>query len=369
MQTNCAVGDVVLSLKYEEAQTVCHREGDTAFRLTVRPEAEPINPSPWYAFTVETRSPATVTVTLDYGTYKHRYRPKKQIAPGVWQPLPLGRTQIMQEGTQAQLTLALSTGQHHFAAQEMLGVTDRADWVKAYTVRHGLILREIGKSVEGRPIYGFTIGSPQPGANLVLILGGQHPPEVPGTLGLYAFLDALYAQPSTLERVLDRHVFLVVPDLNPDGVAGGHWRLNAGLIDLNRDWGPFTQPETQAVRAEMDALLTKGLKPKLLLDFHATRRTVFYTPPEGLTLKPATLVSDWIGALTEAWPGDGPDESSNHNPDLPTAKVWFAETYGAPGVTVEFSDTFDREALQAFSKLAAETLLDLFITATEGDRP
>jgi hypothetical protein len=31
---------------------------------------------------------------------------------------------------------------------------------------------------------------------------------------------------------------------NPDGVDKGHWRLNDGGVDLNRDWGPFTQPET-----------------------------------------------------------------------------------------------------------------------------
>jgi predicted deacylase len=79
---------------------------------------------------------------------------------------------------------------------------------------------------------------------------------------------------------MERFRFLIVPELNLDGIAQGHWRTNAGLKDLNRDWGPFEQPETRAVRNALFDLIEVGARPMLLLDFHATRRTVLYTPPD-----------------------------------------------------------------------------------------
>jgi predicted deacylase len=106
---------------------------------------------------------------------------------------------------------------------------------------------------------------------------------VPGVLGLRAFLDALFgaeANPS----VLDGYQWLIIPDLNPDGVENGHWRHNTGGLDLNRDWGPFTQPETAAAFAAIQAQIADGHAPYLLLDFHATRRDVLYTPPDAAEL-------------------------------------------------------------------------------------
>ena len=47
--------------------------------------------------------------------------------------------------------------------------------------------------------------------------------------------------------------------LKPDGVADGHWRHNDGGKDLNRDWGPFTQPETQAVAGVLEKLAASNV--------------------------------------------------------------------------------------------------------------
>ena len=46
---------------------------------------------------------------------------------------------------------------------------------------------------------------------------------------------------------LGNHRIVLAPMPNPDGVDKGHWRLNDGGLDLNRDWGKFTQPETRAL--------------------------------------------------------------------------------------------------------------------------
>ena len=68
----------------------------------------------------------------------------------------------------------------------------------------------------------------------------------------------------------------MIPNMNPDGVEHGFWRHNMGGIDLNRDWGPFTQPETVLVRDQLDRFVQTGSPQlSLFLDFHSTDRDVF----------------------------------------------------------------------------------------------
>ena len=109
-------------------------------------------------------------------------------------------------------------------------------------------LMEIGRSVEGRPIRALHVNPEAP--RHVLVLGRQHPPEVTGALALIPFVERLLAkridacaQAEPTCALFEQHGFMVAPNLNPDGVARGHWRHNLGGVDLNRDWGAFTQPE------------------------------------------------------------------------------------------------------------------------------
>jgi hypothetical protein len=55
--------------------------------LTVSPEAEPINSSPWYAFRLSAAEPTRVNVALDYGAYEHRYAPKIARDGQAWEVL------------------------------------------------------------------------------------------------------------------------------------------------------------------------------------------------------------------------------------------------------------------------------------------
>jgi predicted deacylase len=362
--TSCEQGPVRLILSQTAApQTskapllACTRQGDAAFTVTVRPESEPINPSPWYAFTVQAASAQRIAVTLDYGSFEHRYWPKLSREACPWRPLGLQDIALAPDRSTARLTLAVEAGQTDIAAQEVLSVEQRFAWLNAFAARHGLTPIEIGQSVEGRPIWALHAGQLRQGAPLLILLGGQHPPEVPGTLGIWAVLDAIFADGTDKDRLLSQYGVLIVPELNPDGVARGHWRHNLGLVDLNRDWGPFGQPETQAVRDEIARLASLGLTPTFLLDFHATRRSVFYTPDSTVKLHPTSLVADWLAGIDAKWEGEMPAESSSHNPAGATAKVWFAKTYAAPAVTVEFGDETDRTELAGFAKASAQALL------------
>ena len=89
-------------------------------------------------------------------------------------------------------------------------------------------------------------------------------------------------------------MLVLVPLINPDGVDAGHWRHNMGGRDLNRDWGPFTQPEIQSIKRLIDEIDEAGIAPKLMLDFHSTQRSRFYTQmPEDFD-EEIDFARDWL---------------------------------------------------------------------------
>jgi murein tripeptide amidase MpaA len=60
----------------------------------------------------------------------------------------------------------------------------------------------------------------------------------------------------TARWLLERAVFYVVPNMNPDGSVRGNLRTNAAGANLNREWhepSPETSPEVHVVRAAMHA--------------------------------------------------------------------------------------------------------------------
>jgi hypothetical protein len=56
--------------------------------------------------------------------------------------------------------------------------------------------------------------------------------------------------------------YIFIPFANPDGLMAGR-RVNGHNVDLNRDFGPFTQPESRAV-----ASVYSQWRPHLYLDLH-----------------------------------------------------------------------------------------------------
>ena len=357
--STCETGATRLTQDFSTAPDyACERAGEAAFALTVTPEDPDINPSPWYAFDLHAEAMSAAQVALEYPEYRHRYHPRIELEGGHWAALPEDAVSVSEDGRRAVLALEIAPGATRIAAQEVIPLEERALWRADFGDRTGMTRNVIGESREGRVIEALTRPAAVSGAPLIIILGGQHPPEVPGVLGLRAFLDALFGEQTDLS-VLDRYQWLIIPDLNPDGVEHGHWRHNTGGLDLNRDWGPFTQPETRAAFAAIEAQIAQGHAPYLLLDFHATRRDVLYTPPDAAELTPFAFSEDWIALISAAWPGDEPafDRGPSHNVGMPTSKTWFADTYAAPGVTVEYGDDTDRDRITALSQTAARALV------------
>ena len=70
--------------------------------------------------------------------------------------------------------------------------------------------------------------------------------------------------------------------------------MDWGSVDLNRDWGPFTQPETSAVIALVDHLVSSGKHLRVMLDFHSTHNNVLYTQTDEELTDPLNFASSWI---------------------------------------------------------------------------
>lgn len=222
---------------------------------------------------------------------------------------------------------------------------------------------EIGRSVEGRPIYMTEFGS---GDDVTLFYSCFHGGERSTPRFGFEFADMLHKDPSLIaagKRVI------VVPIQNPDGFVRGT-RRNARNVDLNRNyptrnWGhqpegrhvffgeaPASEPETQTVL-------------KMLAMFQPTRILTIHQPlgcnnpdgPAGLGL--ATLMAQYNKYPVEPYIGF---------PTPGSFGTYAGKELEIPMVTLELpggspdSEEFDkmwednREALLAFVNCNLEDL-------------
>ncbi|MDP5103977.1 MAG: M14 family metallopeptidase [Erythrobacter sp.] len=334
----------------------CAVLGERDFAVLVTPEhAPPINPSPWYAFRYESAGDAPVTVTLRYLGGTHRYAPKLIKDGGAASDLPVT---ISKDGTSA--TLRLPAGRGTVTAQELVLPGDASADLRRWSALVGTVPFSLGQSHDGRPIEAVRLGRVD-APRLVVLLGRQHPPEVTGAIAMRAFADHL-ALMFARDPALGQHTqVLIVPQLNPDGVARGHWRANRGAVDLNRDWGEFTQPETRSVKLWLDAL-PQGVRPVAMIDFHSTARNLFYVQGDEASAAQQRFLASWLTGRENTFAGyDFTIEPRNANPGSGTAKNWFHAVYAIPAYTYEVGDASDRAATRA----AAAELAAGLITALD----
>jgi hypothetical protein len=339
----------------------CRRSAPDTFAITITPENLPINPSPWFAFTVRADTAKSITVDLTCVGGPLRYRPKISVDGRSWITLPEEAFRPGENASAGRLQLEVGPEPLWVAAQEIISVAHLEAWSRALERLPFVTRREIGRSRQDRPLHQLEIGRPEADAFLVVI-GRQHPPETTGTLALLGFVETL-AGDTPLARDFRRQFrTLVVPLLNPDGVEHGHWRHNVGGVDLNRDWGPFQQPETRAVRDQILALQQRG-RIYFFLDFHSTFFDVFYTRADAEATVPPLFVRDWVAALHTRFPDYPVKRSASPNSTSPTALGWMHRTFSVPAVTYEIGDNTDRARLRQIATGAAEETMTLLLRA------
>lgn len=321
--------------------------------LDVTPEATPINGSPWYAFRLDAAESTDVRISLDYGTYEHRYSPKMTRDGVNWRSVPPRRVTVAADERRASMNLRLDAGTTFIAAQPIETPSAVHAWARATLAPHMFEQVEYGRSIDGNPLIGYRGGS---GEDLVVAITRQHPPETTGAVAFRAFVERIMSDGPQARAFRESHRILLAPMPNPDGVLRGHWRWNNGGLDLNRDWRGFAQPETRALR-DFILVEAEGRQTIAFFDFHSTRRNVVYAPP----LDADSPTIDFLPLLRERLDRavDRPlPWTFSHSETGVTAKRWSLSELRAPGLTMELDDEATEQQAQRIGRAVADALMD-----------
>lgn len=344
----------------------CRREGPDSYAVRIEPEDLPINPSPWYAFQVHAPHTRSVTLTLRYAHSRHRYAPKLSYDGTNWFAIESERMRVSANGTEASFRVVIGPQPLWVAAQELLTNADYAVWMRDLVDGKPHLHRlTLGSSLEGRRIQMIESQSLETQHGTIVLVGRQHPPEVTGAIALRAFTEELFGYSSEATAFRKRYKVVVIPNLNPDGVEHGNWRHNQGGVDLNRDWGPFTQPETRLMRDLLAQLASDESKPlRLVLDFHSTWYDVMYTQRDDELTIPENFTAKWIAAIQRRLP-DYALRRDARNSGVPSVRTYAYAQYGVPSITYEVGDRSNREATRAVARETSAALMEVLTDAFE----
>lgn len=347
----------------------CQILSETSFVFTITPEKETdpqgviINNSPWYGFQIVPKGLSALQVRLEYEGGSHRYLPKISYDGKTWDLLPPSRVQKTSK-TQIDLQLAADTRPFYISAQEIYTKTAHDLWTTKLAERPSIARSTIGSSRDGHPIYMLDIQTqPSTKKPYVILVGRQHPPEVTGALALAPFSETVLGDSPLAKRFRAAFNVMIIPMINPDGVTEGNWRFNKGGTDLNRDWGPFTQPETQAVRKALDPFIEGEKSVAFFLDFHSTWRNLMYTQADDEPTSPPMFAKEWLEAVDAKLDDDVYPftREARHNSGKPTSKNYMYETFGISAITYEVGDQADRKAIGPAARVFAAEMMRLLL--------
>ena len=329
-------------------------------KIFINPELDDsINPSPWFAFRKSEHS-KSIKLALDYKNYHHRYHPKISIDKKSWNKIDEANISKIENGKVIVIDFSPSSQKNYVASQELITNFWYNKWYNELE-NSGRVRREvIGFSVLKNPIPMFfvekNINNPY-----ILILGRQHPPEVTGAFAMRGFINQLLNKNSLSDSFLKNYNILFVPLMNPDGVMNGYWRYNENKKDLNRDWGIFIQPETDAVNKKLTELKNKKLA--LFIDFHSTFKNLFYISDIAEESPMKNFLEDWLlGSRKSLSEANYKYEIINSlNKDNGVSKNYIYNKYKIPSVTYEVSDNEDRDVIQQSSSILAINLMELLL--------
>lgn len=350
---------VTFSTEFDRAHlNAIERTGNHRYTVSILPENTPINNSPWYAFSITTDQATAIALTLTYEDGTHRYQPKIQQAQSVndlmedrWTLYPEESMTLSEDETTAQFTLELESGTTFVAGQPILTLNAVNAWIKDFANRTLGTVKIFGMSVESRPLYTIEYGLERDKPTIIVV-SGQHPPEHTGWIGMRAFCEELI----TPDFIKDYGV-VIIPMANPDGYSRGHWRHNAQGLDTNRHWGDGWQAQEPKVIAEY--LKTLDVNYVLFVDFHSTRKNVFYTFPDSTKTKLNGLKSAWLESIRNSFPGMEFPAKEGHNYAKKVSRLWAYETFGCDALTYEFADSVHPYAVKNISEVSARVLVPI----------
>lgn len=347
----------------------CSVTSDESVTLTIRPEAmtdpagQPINNSPWYGFHVVPRTSGQVEVQLDYIGGRHRYEPKISFDGKSWSLLDADQITEKSE-TSVGLNLILEDNPFFVSAQAIMTPADHDEWTGKIGERSDATVSVFGESARGYPLKQIEIQTnPDVEKPYVVLVGRQHPPEITGAQALNPYAETILNGSELSNQFLDHFNLLIIPMINPDGVKDGNWRFATGGMDLNRDWGPFTQPETRAVREAFERFHSGEDEVAIFLDFHSTWRNLLYTQTDEEPTVPPMFTRDWVAAVEARLDSEVYPFTRDPRPlsERAISKNYMYRNFGVPSITYEVGDRTPKPANEDAARVFAEEMMKIFL--------
>lgn len=204
-------------------------------------------------------------------------------------------------------------------------------------------LVDLGNTLDNRDMSLLVVGEPAAGKKNIWITARQHPGESMAEWFIEGVLDRLLDEDDGVAReLLQKAVFYVVPNMNPDGSVRGHLRTNAAGVNLNREWQTPSMEQSPEVFLVRQKMLEVGVD--MFLDIHGDENLPynFVAGAEGVpsySSKMADLETRFKHALLTVTPEfqtqygyelDAPGQAN-----LTIASTWVAEQFKCLAYTVE----------------------------------
>ena len=336
-------------------------KGNNLYEASIAPENFPINASPYYAFRLWADPSQDIQVQLHYTKHRHRYSPKVSIDGQHWVLLDTSHISYTADSTDVILDLRVGYDTLWVAAQPIQNARDVLRWCSAKAQHKDVYLYSIGKSTLDRNLWCLDIhgGKKVKKKKIITVLCRQHPPEVTGYFAMQAFVEALLADNPLANDFRKKYRILVIPLMNPDGVDMGHWRHNAGGVDLNRDWSFYHQVENRVVADFLTKTVRKNNSEMILgLDFHSTYWDVYYTN-RAIPKYVPRFKDYWLWSISQHLREKVNEKSSNAG--KPTSKNWFHAHFDAMGITYEIGDNTPPDFIREKGRVSGIELMKLLV--------
>ncbi len=204
-------------------------------------------------------------------------------------------------------------------------------------------LVELGQTLDGRDMSMLVVGEPDDSKKKIWVIARQHPGESMAEWFIEGFLDRLLDEDDGVARaLLEKAVFYVVPNMNPDGSVRGHLRTNAAGMNLNREWLNPSMEKSPEVFLVREKMLQLGCD--MFLDIHGDENLPynFVAGSEGVPSynerisKLETLFKQsWLTVTPEFQTEYGYELDAPGQANMTVATAWVGEQFGCLAYTVE----------------------------------
>lgn len=212
-------------------------------------------------------------------------------------------------------------------------------------------LVDLGETVQGRDMSLLVIGQPDEDKKNIWITARQHPGETMAEWYIEGLINRLLDdEDGASKALLEKAVFYVVPNMNPDGSVLGNLRTNAAGRNLNREWQTPSLEESPEVYLVREKMLATGVD--MFLDIHGDEAIPynFVAGCEGIpsyderhkaledSFKAAYALVTPEFQDVHKYPTDAPGEAN-----MTVACTWVGERFNCLAYTVEmpFKDNHD----------------------------